>query len=191
MAGPDTALLLIDLQRNILLGKGGPEAQAALERTVERAAGMLDRARRRGFSVIHVQQDGSLGPRLAPPPVVSPWGCALPPYVSPRDNKPVEHKPSCDAFFETKLIELLNSQKIQRLVVAGCMTEYCIDTTCRRAVSLFRDVVLAADAHTTGDSDPLSFAQIVAHHNRVLDGFSAGRWTIQVVPSADITWSLA
>src|SRR5262249_39291539 len=47
MAGPDTALLLIDLQRNILAGKGGPEALAALERTVERAAGLLDRARRR------------------------------------------------------------------------------------------------------------------------------------------------
>jgi len=187
MAGPDTALLLIDLQRNILHGKGGSEALAALERTVERAAGLLDRARRRGFPVIHVQHDGPLGHRLER----GTPGWELRPEVSPRGSEPVVHKRSCDAFFETKLIELLNTQKIQRLVVAGCMTEYCIDTTCRRAVSLFRDVVLAADAHTTGDSDPLSFAQIVAHHNRVLDGFSAGRWTIQVVPSADITWSLA
>jgi nicotinamidase-related amidase len=64
MAGPDTALLLIDLQRNILLGKGGPEAQAALEQTVERIAGLLDRARRRGFPVLHVQHDGELGHRL-------------------------------------------------------------------------------------------------------------------------------
>ena len=66
-----------------------------------------------------------------------------------------------------------------------------ITVMCRRAVSVFRDVVLASDGHTTGDSEQLSFAQIVAHHNRVLDGFSAGRWSIRVVPSADITWSLA
>jgi nicotinamidase-related amidase len=102
----------------------------------------------------------------------------------------VVHKRSSDAFFETRLAEILNTQQIRRLVIAGCMTEYCIDTTCRRAVSLFRDVVLAADGHTTGDSEQLSFAQIVAHHNRVLDGFSAGRWSVQVVPCADIGWSL-
>ena len=51
-------------------------------------------------------------------------------------------------------------------------------------------MVLAADGHTTGDSEQLSFSQIVAHHNRVLDGFTAGRWSIQVVPCADISWSL-
>ena len=30
MAGPDTALLIVDVQRNILKDKGGPAAQAAL-----------------------------------------------------------------------------------------------------------------------------------------------------------------
>ena len=187
MAGPDTALLLVDLQRSILKDKGGPEAQAALERTVERVAGLLDRARRRGFPVIHVQHDGELGHRLER----GTPGWEIRSEVAPRGTEPVVHKRSCDAFFETKLIEILKTQQIGRLVVAGCMTEYCIDTTCRRAVSLFREVVLASDGHTTGDSEQLSYAQIVAHHNRVLDGFSAGRWTIQVMPCADITWSLA
>ena len=64
MAGPDTALLVVDVQKAILLGKGGPGAEAALEQTVERIAGLLDRARRRGFPVIHVQHDGALGHRL-------------------------------------------------------------------------------------------------------------------------------
>ena len=39
MAGPDTALLVVDVQRNILKDKGGPEALASLERVVERIAG--------------------------------------------------------------------------------------------------------------------------------------------------------
>jgi len=76
-------------------------------------------------------------------------------------------------------------------VVAGCMTEYCIDTTCRRAVSAFRNVVLVSDGHTTGDSGALGFQQIVDHHNRVLDGFSAGRWSVKTVPAAEVEWSLA
>lgn len=186
MAGPDTALLVVDVQRNILKDRGGPEAQAALERTVERIAALQDRARRRGFPVIHVQHDGEIGHRLER----GTPGWEFRPEAAPRASEPVVHKRSCDAFFETRLIEILNTQQIRRLVVAGCMTEYCIDTTCRRAVSLFRDVVLAADGHTTGDSEQLSFAQIVAHHNRVLDGFSAGRWSVQVVPCAGIGWSL-
>lgn len=186
MAGPDTALLVVDVQRDILKDRGGPEAQAALERTVERIAALQDRARRRGFPVIHVQHDGEIGHRLER----GTPGWEFRPEAAPRGSEPVVHKRSCDAFFETRLIEILNTQQIRRLVVAGCMTEYCIDTTCRRAVSLFRDVVLAADGHTTGDSEQLSFAQIVSHHNRVLDGFSAGRWSVQVVPCTDIRWSL-
>jgi len=186
MAGPDTALLLVDLQEAILLGKGGPSVQESLQRTVVRLAGVLERARRRGFPVIHVQHDGEIGHRLER----GTPGWEIRREVAPRGAEPVVHKRSCDAFFETRLAEILNAQQIRRLVVGGCMTEYCIDTTCRRAVSLFRDVVLLADGHTTGDSDTLSSAQIVAHHNRVLDGFSAGRWSIRVVATADVTWSL-
>jgi nicotinamidase-related amidase len=187
MAGPGTALLLIDLQRDVLRGLGGAPVDEAFERVVERAAGLLERARKRGFPVIHVQHDGALGHRLER----GTPGWELRPEVAPRGNEPVVHKRSPDAFFETKLIELLGSQNIHRLVVAGCMTEYCIDTTCRRAVSAFRNVVLVADGHTTGDSGALGFQQIVDHHNRVLDGFSAGRWSVQTVPAAEVEWSLA
>jgi nicotinamidase-related amidase len=187
MAGPDTALLVVDVQRNILKDKGGPGALAAFERVVERIAGLQDRARRRGFPVIHVQHDGEIGHRLER----GTPGWEIRPEVAPRGSEPVVHKRSCDAYFETRLAEMLKAQQIQRVVIAGCMTEYCIDTTCRRSVSLFRNVVLAADGHTTGDSEQLSFSQIVAHHNRVLDGFSAGRWSIQVVPCAEISWSIA
>jgi len=186
MAGPGTALLVVDVQRDVLRGLGGAEVEEALERTVERIAGLLDGARRRGFPVIHVQHDGPIGHRLER----GTPGWEFRPELTPRPKETVVHKRSPDAFFETRLIEVLKEKEVRRLVVAGCMTEYCIDTTCRRAVSLFRDVVLAADGHTTGDSGELGFRQIVAHHNRVLDGFSAGRWTVQVVPSHDIAWTL-
>jgi len=60
------------------------------------------------------------------------------------------------------------------------MTQYCIDTTCRRAVSLGYDVTLAADAHTTADMPKLNVEQIVEHHNALLDGFDAGAAVIKV-----------
>jgi len=60
------------------------------------------------------------------------------------------------------------------------MTQYCIDTTVRRAVSLGYDVVLAADGHMTADTDALLFEQIIAHHNALLDGFDAGGHAVRV-----------
>jgi hypothetical protein len=56
----------------------------------------------------------------------------------------------------------------------------------RRAVSLGYDVVLAADGHTTADTETLRFEQIVAHHNALLDGFEAGEHEVRVCASAEI-----
>lgn len=63
------------------------------------------------------------------------------------------------------------------------MTEYCVDTTCRRATSLGYDVTLAGDAHLTRDNKVLSAASIIAHHNFLLDGFGAGEHVVRVRPT--------
>jgi nicotinamidase-related amidase len=75
----------------------------------------------------------------------------------------VTHKTACGSFFETKLASELESRKIDRLIVAGCITQYCVDTSVRRAASLGYDVTLAEDGHLTADSESLTFDQIIAH----------------------------
>jgi nicotinamidase-related amidase len=66
------------------------------------------------------------------------------------------------------------------------MTEYCVDTTCRRATSLGYDVMLARDAHLTRDNGVLTAANIIAHHNFVLDDLGAGNHVITVKPADQI-----
>ena len=94
----------------------------------------------------------------------------------------------CDAFFETSLGPELSARGIRRLIIAGCMTQYCIDTTVRRSVSLGFDVVLVGDGHMTADAGSLRFEQIIAHHNELLDGFDAGEHEVRVVPTSEITF---
>jgi nicotinamidase-related amidase len=72
------------------------------------------------------------------------------------------------------------SRGIGRLVLAGMQTEYCVDTTCRRASGLGYDVALASDAHGTWGAGHLPAAEVVSHHNEVLGGFA------EVVPAAEI-----
>ena len=45
-----------------------------------------------------------------------------------------------------------------------------------------------SDALTTADTAQLTAAQIVAHHNAVLDGFPAGGHAIEVKPAGEIAF---
>jgi len=68
------------------------------------------------------------------------------------------------------------------------MTQYCVGTSVRRAVSLGYDVTLAEDGHLTADSESLTFDQIIAHHKVLLDGFDAGKHSVRVEPFKQILW---
>ena len=180
------ALLIIDVQNALLSGKGTPERQpvldAALDETVLRLKSLRAEAYRVGAPVVLVQHDGAPRHRLA----VGTEGWAIRPDLTPADGDLIVHKKSSDSFFETDLAAKLAERAVTHLVVGGCMTQFCVDTTVRRAVSLGYDVTLVADGHTTADSGTLDFAGIVAHHNETLDDFDAGNARILVRPAADI-----
>jgi nicotinamidase-related amidase len=180
-----TALVIIDVQVGILApvaGERGIVLRRALDDTVARIAGVLDRARRRDVRVFHVQHDGPAGHRLER----GSDGWRIRPELTPVVGEGLINKTACDAFFETPLEARLRDRGIDHLMIAGCMTQYCIDTTVRRAVSLGFDVSLAADGHMTEDSRALRFEQIIAHHNALLDGFDAGSRSVTVRPCADL-----
>jgi nicotinamidase-related amidase len=134
--------------------------------------------------VIYIQHDGSKGHPLE----TQTQGWEIHPSIKPLDSEPVVRKRESDSFFETELQQELEKRGITRLLIAGGMTEYCVDTTCRRATSLGYDVTLASDAHLTGDSAVLSAANIIAHHNFVLDGFGAGDHVIAAKPTDQIVF---
>jgi nicotinamidase-related amidase len=185
MPAAKTTLLVIDVQRGILAIPGlarKREIDQALDETVARIAGLVERARAASVRVIYIQHDGSSGHRLEP----QSSGWPLRSEVAPQPGESVIHKRACDAFFETTLDAELAAAHIKQVVICGCMTQYCIDTTVRRAVSLGYDAVLAADGHTTADMGAFRFEQIIAHHNALLDGFDAGTHEVRVCPSAEI-----
>ena len=187
MSDKNTALVLIDVQRGILdlpNLQRKKEIDCALDETVGRITRLIDRARSSSIPVIYIQHDGGPGHRLEP----GTSGWQLRPEMAPRSNEPVIHKRACDGFFESHLDRQLRSTGVNHVVIAGCMTQYCIDTSVRRAVSLGYDVVLAADGHTTADAGALGFEQIIAHHNAVLDGFDAGEHEVRVIPCAEINF---
>jgi len=173
-----TALLIIDVQIG-LVRLMPAELQDSILRKI---AVLLSKARSSGILVLFIQHDGPKGHPLetnSPP-----WAIHL--SIAPLSGEPVIRKKASDSFFETGLAERLQSDGIGELIIAGGMTEYCVDTTCRRAVTLGYDVTLAADAHLTRDTAILTATQIIAHHNLLLEGFSAGIHSIKVTPTSEI-----
>jgi nicotinamidase-related amidase len=155
------------------------------DRVLSNITVLLRQARSSGVPVLFVQHDGPKGhPLQADTPD---W--AIHPAIAPLKGEPVIRKKASDSFFETNLAETMQASNITHLVIAGGMTEYCIDTTCRRAVTLGYDVTLAADAHLTRDTPVINASQIIAHHNLVLDGFAAGSHSIKVIPTDKIALS--
>lgn len=171
-----SALLIIDLQVG-LVALMPPDLR---DHVLSNVTALLSKARSSAVPVCFIQHDGPPGHPLEVNTL--PW--AIHPTVNPREDEPVIRKQASDSFFETGLAEHLQAEGITHLIVTGGMTEFCVDTTCRRAVSLAYDVTLVADAHLTRDTPVLAGSQIIAHHNLLLDGFGAGNHSITVTPAA-------
>jgi nicotinamidase-related amidase len=158
-----TALLIIDLQRGMFEAGDTPhEGEAVLSRV----ARLAERARAEGVPVLHVRHAGDAGDALEK----GTPGFEIHPQVAPKSGEPVITKTRCSAFFNTPLRDELARRGIDRLVVAGMQTEYCVDTSCRAAADLGYKVTLVRDGHSTFDNGVLPAEKIVAHHNRTLGG---------------------
>jgi nicotinamidase-related amidase len=163
-----TALVVIDTQRGMFETPGVPPVPDG-ERLLGNIEDLIERAREAGTAVIHIRHAGGPGHPLER----GTKGWSIHPRVAPAEGEPVVDKETPDSFLRTTLRDELDSRGIGRLVLAGMQTEYCVDTTCRRACGLGYEVTLAADAHGTWDDETLTAAQIVAHHNEVMaNGFA-------------------
>jgi len=174
------ALLIIDVQVG-LVELMPPEIQ---RNVLPRIGTLLAKARASGTPVIYIQHDGKKGHPLE----AGTKGWKIHPSLQPADKELVIRKRASDSFFGTTLQQELEQRGVSHLIIAGAMTEYCVDTTCRRATSLGYNVTLVGDAHLTRDTEALTAAKIIAHHNFVLDDFSAGDHAIRVKPTDQIVF---
>ena len=167
------ALLVIDVQNGML--SADPIYQG--EQLLANIRSVLDRACSARVPVIYVQHDGPTGDELEPGTA----GWAIHTDVTPQPGEPVVRKTTPDAFHRTSLQDELSKGGIDRLVICGLQSEFCIDTTCRRAFSLGYQVTLVADAHSTYDRGSLSATQIIELENSVL-----GSWFASLKRAVDV-----
>jgi nicotinamidase-related amidase len=154
----NTALLIIDVQ-NAMFAEPNPIYDG--EQLLSNLQELISKARTANVPVIYVQHNDEefvTG--------TQPW--EIQQSIAPNKGEVVVQKTKPDSFYKTDLNQILQESQIKNLIIAGNQTEYCVDTTCRRAVSLGYQVILVKDAHRTWNSYALSAQQIIDHHNEVL-----------------------
>ena len=155
-----TALLIIDVQKGLFDPTPRPfEADQVLSRLND----LSRRARAAGVPVPHIQHETPEGDLTYGAP-----GWALASGLEASDTDLRLRKTTPDAFLRTELQASLERLGVQALVVGGYSSEFCVDSTVRRAAALGYPVTLAADAHTAHDKAHATGAQIRAHTNATL-----------------------
>ncbi len=179
----EKALLVVDTQAGVV--DWSQPTSAGSDEVLRHINELLAKARAAGATVIYIQHDGEEeGGRLYPG---SP-GWEIHPAIAPTHGETVIRKRACDSFYETSLQDELKTRGIEHLVIAGCRTQFCIDTVCRSAVGRGYDVTLAKDAHMTVDTETLTATQIIAHHNETLDDFGTDSHVVTVKESGQISF---
>lgn len=101
----------------------------------------------------------------------------------------VVRKTTPDSFLRTDLQQILQDLETDHLILCGYASEFCVDTTTRRAAGLGYPVTLVADAHTTVDKAHASAAAIREHENASLASIRSFGVKIQAIPTADIRFN--
>jgi len=174
-----TAVLVIDMQRGLCDDPPRPHEAGEV---VQRINALTERARAAGVPVAFIQHENDVDLEFDS----ERWQLADALHVDAGDTK--IRKTTPDAFLRTPLEALLAGQGVQRVVICGYSSEFCVDTTARRAAALGFEVVLAADAHTSHDKPHATGAFIRAHHNATLSDITSFGVPIRAVPSADIAF---
>lgn len=137
-----TALLLVDVQRNML---EPPEPVPDAAPVGDAVARVLEQARTADALVVHIRNNGEEGdPDLPGSP-----GWELVHAVRPGEHTIDKHVP--DAFSGTPLAELIPESS--SLVVVGMQSEYCVLETSLAALGRGHRVTLVTDAHATYHGD--------------------------------------
>ena len=173
---PGSALVIVDLQNDFADPAGGLSV-AGGDAIVPTVNGEIAMARNNGAVVVatqdwhpestpHFAKDGGIWPVHC---VAETWGAALHPDLALPDDAPRVRKgasgedgysgftmrdPTSGETIPTELESILRAADVERVVVVGLATDYCVKATALDAVRLGFETALLTDAVAAVDLQP-------------------------------------
>jgi nicotinamidase-related amidase len=177
---PQTALVVIDMQRNVI----GDAVD--VERVVANINTLAERARAEGAPVVWVQHADDELERGSP-------GWELVDELARDPGDLLVHKRFGDSFEQTDLEEMLEDHAVGRLVVTGAQTDACVRSTLHGAFVRGYDTVLVTDGHTTEDmrawGAPIGPHEAIAYTNLYWSFSNAPGRSAAAIPTAEVNFT--
>ena len=171
------ALIVIDMQVGLFEGDPPRHDADGVIRRINEIAGVV---RASGGMVIFIQHEDDGGLKR------DTQGWEILPALERMDTDLSVRKQACDSFYETELADLLEQHGARQLIITGCATDYCVDTTIRAAASRNYEVVVVKDGHTTKDRPHLDAKSIIGHHNWMWKNLILPRSDVKVLPASSV-----
>jgi nicotinamidase-related amidase len=152
---PNTALLIVDVQNDVVAGTHNRDG------VIANIAVLVGKARSEGAPVVWVQHSSDNLPHGSE-------GWQYVPELKREEPEPLIHKRYPDSFEDTDLETVLAERKVGHLIVAGAQTDECIRSTLHGAIVRGYDATLVSDAHTTEDQSQWGAPtpdKVIAHTN--------------------------
>ena len=176
---PNTALLVVDVQKGVVAGNHDRDA------VVANIGSLVEKARREQVPVVWVQHNDEGLARET-----DEW--RIVPELDPDEAEPLVEKSYGDSFEDTTLEAVLTNLGVGRVVVAGAQTDACIRSTLHGALVRGYDATLVSDAHTTEDQTPWGAPppdQVIAHTNLYWKYQTAPGRTAGTVETKDVDFA--
>ena len=176
---PNTALLVIDVQKGVVEGAHNRDA------VVANIGSLVEQARRDRVPVVWVQHSDEGLARGS-----DAW--RIVPDLTPGDAEPLVEKNYGDSFEATDLENVLSGLGVGRLVVVGAQTDACVRSTLHGAFARGYDATLVSDAHTTEDQTEWGAPppdKVIAHTNLYWKYQTAPGRTAGTVETKDVDFA--
>lgn len=162
MSLENSVLIIIDMQNGLFYGDHPPyQANQLLKNILQ----LIDFFKKEKLPIVLVRHIGKENTPLA---ADHHFTQVIPEIMNHQHFDIILEKTTPSCFYKTNLDDFLNKLSINKLVIAGLKSDYCIDTTCRIAFEKDYQITLIKDAHSTVNNALLSAEQIIEHHNMIL-----------------------
>jgi nicotinamidase-related amidase len=168
------ALLIIDMQ-NVSFTPKTPRFDS--ENVIKRINILSNKFRNNGDIVIFIQHDGSKEGFCIPN--TEEW--AILSSLEIGKNDLFISKTANDSFYKTTLKNDLIRLGIEEIIITGCATDFCVDSTVKSALTNDFKITIISDGHTTADRKNISAKQVIDYYNWIWDEMTPTKSKIEIV----------
>lgn len=174
------ALLIIDMQ----MGSFKPYSlRHDTLGTIERINKVSKKFRDEKQCVIFIQHDGSKENAFIPQ--TEDWKI-LPELIQVPGDLFVS-KTANDSFYNSELESILCNNEVTELVITGCATDFCVDSTVKSALTKDFKASIVADGHTTASRPFVDAEAVINHYNWLWADMTPTKYKLTVVKTQELT----